>query len=432
MGLKTLLKKGRVPDQVKEVASAEGVDIETLKRGILKGEIVIPKNKKREGIKSIGIGYPLKTKVNANVGTSTDQEDKDLEVKKALVAKEAGADTVMDLSSGGNLLLIRREIIEKINIPLGTVPIYQAAIDAVKEGGGIINLTEDKIFAVIEEQAKDGVDFMTLHCGVTLDAFERLKIEGRVMDLVSRGGTFLLTWMLYNKKDNPLYTHFDRILDIAIEYDITLSLGDGFRPGAIADSSDRAQFHELRILGELTERAWERDVQVMIEGPGHIPINEIEMNVIMEKKFCHGAPFYVLGPLVTDVAPAHDHIVSAIGGAIAAFYGADFLCYVTPSEHLGIPGVEDVREGVIASRIAAHAGDIAKGVPGAADWDRDVSIARKRMDWERQFELIMDPDKAKKIRENVSPLTKDVCSMCGEYCAIKLLNDSLKEKQKGV
>lgn len=432
MGLKTLLKKGRVPDQVKEVASAEGVDIETLKRGILKGEIVIPKNKKREGIKSIGIGYPLRTKVNANVGTSTDQEDKDLEVKKALAAKEAGADTVMDLSSGGNLLLIRREIIEKINIPLGTVPIYQAAIDAVKEGDGIINLTEDKIFAVIEEQAKDGVDFMTLHCGVTLDTFERLKIEGRVMDLVSRGGTFLLTWMLYNKKDNPLYTHFDRVLDIAIEYDITLSLGDGFRPGAIADSSDRAQFHELRILGELTERAWERDVQVMIEGPGHIPINEIEMNVIMEKKFCHGAPFYVLGPLVTDVAPAHDHIVSAIGGAIAAFYGADFLCYVTPSEHLGIPGVEDVREGVIASRIAAHAGDIAKGVPGAADWDRDVSIARKRMDWERQFELIMDPDKAKKIRENVSPLIKDVCSMCGEYCAIKLLNNSLKEKQKGV
>ncbi len=428
MGLKTLLKKGRVPDQVKEVASAEGVDIETLKRGILKGEIVIPKNKKREGIKSIGIGYPLRTKVNANVGTSTDQEDKDLEVKKALAAKEAGADTVMDLSSGGNLLLIRREIIEKINIPLGTVPIYQAAIDAVKEGDGIINLTEDKIFAVIEEQAKDGVDFMTLHCGVTLDTFERLKIEGRVMDLVSRGGTFLLTWMLYNKKDNPLYTHFDRVLDIAIEYDITLSLGDGFRPGAIADSSDRAQFHELRILGELTERAWERDVQVMIEGPGHIPINEIEMNVIMEKKFCHGAPFYVLGPLVTDVAPAHDHIVSAIGGAIAAFYGADFLCYVTPSEHLGIPGVEDVHEGVIASRIAAHAGDIAKGVPGAADWDRDVSIARKRMDWERQFELIMDPDKAKKIRENVSPLINDVCSMCGEYCAIKLLNNSLKEK----
>ncbi|MCK4226632.1 phosphomethylpyrimidine synthase ThiC, partial [candidate division WOR-3 bacterium] len=254
------------------------------------------------------------------------------------------------------------------------------------------------------------------------------KIEGRVMDIVSRGGTFLVTWMLYNKKDNPLYTHFDRILDIAAEYEVTLSLGDGFRPGAIADSSDRAQFFELSILGELTERAWERDVQVMIEGPGHIPINEIEMNVQMEKELCHGAPFYVLGPIVTDVAPAYDHIVSAIGGALAASFGADFLCYVTPSEHLGIPGVKDVHEGVMASRIAAHAGDIAKGIKGAAEWDREVSIARKKRDWDRQFELIIDPDKAKEIRKKVAPHVEDVCSMCGEYCAIKLLNDALKKE----
>ena len=428
MGIKTLLKKGRIPEGVKEVADREGLDIEVLKLGILQGKIVIPRNKKRKNIKSIGIGYPLRTKVNANIGTSTDQIDKNLELKKAVAAEKAGTDTLMDLSTGGDISEIRREIIRKTHVPLGTVPIYQAAIEAAAEKGGMVNLTEDEIFEVIEEQARDGVDFMTLHCGVTLDTLKRLKIEGRVMDIVSRGGTFLVTWMLYNKKDNPLYTHFDRILDIAAEYEVTLSLGDGFRPGAIADSSDRAQFFELSILGELTERAWERDVQVMIEGPGHIPINEIEMNVQMEKELCHGAPFYVLGPIVTDVAPAYDHIVSAIGGALAASFGADFLCYVTPSEHLGIPGVKDVHEGVMASRIAAHAGDIAKGIKGAAEWDREVSIARKKRDWDRQFELIIDPDKAKEIRKKVAPHVEDVCSMCGEYCAIKLLNDALKKE----
>ncbi len=430
MRLITELKRGRVPEQIKEIASVERVDTEVIKKKVIEGKIVIPKNVKKGDIKAIGIGYPLKTKVNANIGTSTDQIDIDLEVKKAIAAEEAGADTVMDLSTGGNLSLVRREIIKNINIPLGTVPIYQAAIETVSEKGGIIHMTEDKIFDVIEEQAKDGVDFMTLHCGVTLDTFERLKIEGRVMDVVSRGGTFLLTWMLYNEKENPLYTNFDRILDIANEYDITLSLGDGFRPGAIADSSDRAQFHELRILGELTERAWDRDVQVMIEGPGHIPINEIQMNVEMEKKICRGAPFYVLGPIVTDIAPAYDHIVSAIGGAIASYYGADFLCYVTPTEHLGIPGIQDVREGVMTSRIAAHAGDIAKGIPGALDWDKEVSIARKKMNWDKQFELIIDQDKAKEIREKVKPEIFDVCSMCGEYCAIKLLNDAIKKGKK--
>lgn len=428
MGIKTLLKKGRIPEGVKEVADREGLDIEVLKLGILQGKIVIPRNKKRDNIKSIGIGYPLRTKVNANIGTSTDQIDKNLELKKAVAAEKAGTDTLMDLSTGGDISEIRREIIRKTHVPLGTVPIYQAAIEAAAEKGGMVNLTEDEIFEVIEEQARDGVDFMTLHCGVTLDTLKRLKIEGRVMDIVSRGGTFLVTWMLYNKKDNPLYTRFDRILDIAAEYEVTLSLGDGFRPGAIADSSDRAQFFELSILGELTERAWERDVQVMIEGPGHIPINEIEMNVQMEKELCHGAPFYVLGPIVTDVAPAYDHIVSAIGGALAASSGADFLCYVTPSEHLGIPGVKDVHEGVMASRIAAHAGDIAKGIKGAAEWDREVSIARKKRDWDRQFELIIDPDKAKEIRKKVAPHVEDVCSMCGEYCAIKLLNDALKKE----
>jgi phosphomethylpyrimidine synthase len=428
LGIITELKEGRIHSLVQKIAQIENVDLGILISGILEGKIVITKNEKREKVKPTGIGYPLTTKINANVGTSTDKPDIDFEVEKAILAEKAGADTIMDLSTGGDVRRIRKEILGKTTVPLGTVPVYQAAIEAVQKKGGIVHMTEERIFGVIEEQAEDGVDFMTLHCGVTLATFERLKNEGRVMDVVSRGGTFLLTWMLYNEKENPLYTNFDRILDIASDYDITLSLGDGFRPGAIEDSSDRAQFHELSILGELTKRAHERDVQVIIEGPGHIPINEIEMNVKMEKKICHGAPFYVLGPLVTDVAPGYDHIVSAIGGALAASYGADFLCYVTPSEHLGIPDLEDVKEGVIASRIAAHAGDIAKGISGAKDWDKEISIARKRMDWERQFELVIDAKKAKDVRNKQMPKIKEVCSMCGEFCAIKLLNDALKKK----
>jgi phosphomethylpyrimidine synthase len=429
LGLITDLKKGKVPSIVNKVADSENVHLDVLVESILDRKVIITKNEKRERVKPTGIGFPLTTKVNANVGTSTDKSDIDFEVEKAVLAEKAGADTIMDLSTGGDIKKVRKEILKKTNIPLGTVPIYQAAIEAVQEVGGIVYMTEERIFKVIEEQAEDGVDFMTLHCGVTQETFERLKNEGRIMDVVSRGGTLLLTWMLYNEKENPLYTNFDRILDIASEYDITLSLGDGFRPGAIEDSSDRAQFHELSILGELTMRAYKRDVQVMIEGPGHIPINEIEMNVKMEKKICHGAPFYVLGPIVTDVAPGYDHIVSAIGGAVAASYGADFLCYVTPSEHLGIPDLEDVEKGVIAARIAAHAGDIAKGVAGAKEWDREISLARKKMDWKRQFELVIDAKKAEETRNKMTPKIKEVCSMCGEFCAIKLLNDALKDKQ---
>jgi len=429
LGIITELKEGRTPSLVQKIADFEKVQLDVLIKGILERKTVITKNKKREKVKPTGIGFPLTTKVNANVGTSTDKSDITFEVKKAILAEKAGADTIMDLSTGGDIKKIRQEILKKTTIPLGTVPIYQAAIEAVQKKGGIIHMTENQIFEVIEEQAEDGVDFMTLHCGVTLETFKRLKNEGRVMDVVSRGGTLLLTWMLYHKKENPLYTNFDKILDIASDYDITLSLGDGFRPGAIEDSSDRAQFHELSILGELTKRAHERDVQVIIEGPGHIPINEIEMNVKMEKKICYGAPFYVLGPLVTDIAPGYDHIVSAIGGAVAAYYGADFLCYVTPSEHLGIPDLEDVEKGVIAARIAAHAGDIAKGIPGAKEWDKEISIARKKMDWERQFELVIDAEKAKETRNKMTPKIKEVCSMCGEFCAIKLLTDALKRNK---
>ena len=428
MGIIAELKKGEIPSIVHKVADSENIKPDILIENILDKKVIITKNNKRQGVKPTGIGFPLTTKVNANVGTSTDKSDINFEVEKAVLAEKAGADTIMDLSTGGDIKNIRKEILKKTNIPLGTVPIYQAAIEAVQEKGGIVQMTEEKIFRVIEEQAEDGVDFMTLHCGVTIETFERLRNEGRIMDVVSRGGTLLLTWMLYNEKENPLYTNFDRILDIASEYDITLSLGDGFRPGAIADSSDRAQFHELSILGELTMRAYKRDVQVIIEGPGHVPLNEIEMNVKMEKRICHGAPFYVLGPLVTDVAPGYDHIVSAIGGAVAASYGADFLCYVTPSEHLGIPDLEDVEKGVIAARIAAHAGDIAKGVSGAKEWDIEISRARKKMDWKRQFELVIDAKKAEETRSKMTPKIKEVCSMCGEFCAIKLLNDALKEK----
>ncbi len=428
MGIIAELKKGEIPSIVHKVADSENIKLDILIENILDKKVIITKNNKRQGVKPTGIGFPLTTKVNANVGTSTDKSDINFEVEKAILAEKTGADTIMDLSTGGDIKKIRKEILKKTNIPLGTVPIYQAAIEAVQEKGGIVHMTEEKIFRVIEEQAKEGVDFMTLHCGVTIETFQRLRNEGRIMDVVSRGGTLLLTWMLYNERENPLYTNFDRILDIASEYDITLSLGDGFRPGAIADSSDRAQFHELSILGELTMRAYKRDIQVIIEGPGHVPINEIEMNVKMEKRICHGAPFYVLGPLVTDVAPGYDHIVSAIGGAVAASYGADFLCYVTPSEHLGIPDLEDVEKGVIAARIAAHAGDIAKGVSGAKEWDREISRARKKMDWKRQFELVIDAKKAEETRSKMTPKIKEVCSMCGEFCAIKLLNDALKEK----
>jgi len=430
LGIITELKKGNTPDSVQKVANLENIDINVLSDAIIDGKVVITKNKKRKNVKPTGIGYPLKTKVNANVGTSTDKQDISYEIKKAIIAEKAGADTIMDLSTGGDIKNIRKRILKETNIPLGTVPIYQAAIESAERKNGIVNMTAEDIFKVIEEQAKNGVDFMTLHCGVTIETFKRLKNEGRTMDVVSRGGTMHLTWMLYNEKENPLYTNYDRILDIASEYDITLSLGDGFRPGAIEDSSDRAQFHELSTLGELTKRAHEKDVQVIIEGPGHIPINEIEMNVKMEKKICHGAPFYVLGPLVTDVTPGYDHIVAAIGGAIAASYGADFLCYVTASEHLGIPGPKDVKEGVIAARIAAHAADIAKGIPGAKEWDREISEARKKMDWERQFELVIDPKKARDTRNKLVPKNKEVCSMCGEFCSIKLLNEALKKTNK--
>jgi len=413
---------------MRAVAAQEQVDVEVLAERIAAGEVVLLKNNKHAIDKICGVGKGLRTKVNANLGTSSDVVDVELEVEKAKVAVAAGADTIMDLSSGGQLDDIRQAIMAAAPVPIGTVPIYQAAIEAAARRGGIVHMTVDDLFGVLERQAEQGVDFFTVHCGVTLSALERLRKEGRVTDIVSRGGSFHVTWMVANDRENPLYEHFDRLLALAKRYDITLSLGDGFRPGSLADATDRAQVQELITLGELAKVAWEEGVQVMIEGPGHLPLSEVEANVLLEKKLCHGAPFYVLGPLVTDVAPGYDHIVSAIGGAVAGAAGADFLCYVTAGEHLCLPTVEDVREGVIVARIAAHVADIAKALPGAATWDKAMARARKALDWERQMALAIDPEAVRRAREQSPPEQSDVCTMCGEYCALKLVSETLGHK----
>jgi phosphomethylpyrimidine synthase len=382
---------------------------------------VIPANINHKGLEPCGIGEGLRTKVNTNIGTSSDYGDVDTELEKLRVSLDCGADTVMDLSTGGDIAAIRRAIIANSLIPVGTVPIYQAGIEAIARHGAIVKMTVDDIFPTIEQHARDGVDFITVHCGVTQKAINRLKEEGRLTNVVSRGGTFLIGWMLHNDKENPLYEYYDRLLELAREFDVTLSLGDGLRPGSLADASDRAQMEELLTIGELVDRARQAEVQVMVEGPGHVPLNQIEANILLEKRICHKAPFYVLGPLVTDVASGYDHIVAAIGGAIAAAAGADYLCYVTPTEHLSLPDPDDVREGVIAARIAAHVADIVKGVKGAEEWDRNMSLARGNLDWEQQIKLSIDPAKAKEIHAR-HPTTGPGCSMCGDYCAIEMVN----------
>jgi phosphomethylpyrimidine synthase len=419
-----LARKGTVSPEIKHVAEKESVETDFIIHGLAAGEIAIPANINHTNLIPCGIGKGLRTKVNANIGTSSDFCDLSTELKKLQTAIEFGADTVMDLSTGGNISAIRRALMRASTVPVGTVPIYQAGIEAIENRGAIVNMTVDEIFAVIEEHAKDGVDFVTVHCGVTQESLARLKKQGRKTDIVSRGGAFLIGWMLHNDKENPLYQYYDRLLDLALEYDLALSLGDGLRPGCLADATDRAQIQELIILGELVERAREAGVQAMVEGPGHLPLNQIATNVQLEKSLCHGAPFYVLGPLVTDVGAGYDHITGAIGGAIAAAAGADFLCYVTPTEHLCLPGVQDVKEGVIASRIAAHAGDIAKGVKGAKEWDEQMSRARKSLDWKTQAELSLDPELSRQIHARI-PASGATCSMCGKYCAMAIVEKHL-------
>ncbi len=419
-----LARKGTVSPQMKHVAEREGVEVDFILEGVIKGKIVIPANVNHSNLELCGIGAGLRTKVNANIGTSSDFCDLNTELTKLRTAVDFGADAVMDLSTAGDISAIRRAILSASSVPVGTVPIYQAGIETIESRGAIVNMTTDDIFSAIREHAKDGVDFMTVHCGVTQASVARLKGHGRVTDIVSRGGAFLIGWMLHNERENPLYECYDRLLDLALEYDFTLSLGDGLRPGCLADATDAAQVEELIILGELAGRAREAGVQAMIEGPGHLPLDQVASNVQLEKCLARGAPFYVLGPLVTDVGAGYDHITAAIGGAIAASAGADFLCYVTPSEHLSLPTVEDVKHGVIASRIAAHAGDIVKGVKGAREWDEQISRARKALDWKSQASLSMDPELSQQIHSKI-PVDGATCSMCGRYCAMAIVEKYL-------
>ena len=423
-------RKGNITPEMEAVARAEGVGLDHIIEGVANGTIVITINARHASITPLGIGRGLRTKINANIGTSKDRMSIEDEIEKLKVAVSAGADAVMDLSTGGPIIEIRKEILKHSTVAIGTVPIYQAAVETVGEGRPIVQMAPEMLFRVIEEQAEEGVDFVTVHCGVTMGSIERLKRQGRIMDVVSRGGAFHLEWIIYNEAENPLYTQYDRLVEIAKKYDMTLSLGDGMRPGCLADATDRAQIEELITLGELRDVALEAGVQVMIEGPGHVPINQVETNMKIQKELCKGAPFYVLGPLVTDVAPGYDHITSAIGGAIAGAAGADFLCYVTPSEHLRLPDLEDVREGVIASRIAAHAADIAKGVKGAIECDKEMSRRRKALDWKGQIELSINPERARKLRESSMPKESDVCTMCGEFCSMKGVSQYLKKEVK--
>jgi len=419
-----LARKGIISPQMRLVAEREGIEAEFICQGVAGGTIVIPSNIKHTNLIPQGIGQGLKTKVNANIGTSSDFGNVDTELEKLRVAIDCGADTVMDLSTGGDISAIRRAIIASSHLPVGTVPIYQAGIEAIARHGAIVKMTADDLFSAIEEHARDGVDFVTVHCGITQSAVDRLRQQGRVADVVSRGGAFLIGWMLHNERENPLYEYYDRLLELARQFDVTLSLGDGMRPGCLADATDRAQVEELLTLGELVQRAQQAEVQVMVEGPGHLPLNQIEANVRLQKSICKGAPFYVLGPLVTDIAAGYDHITGAIGGAIAAAAGTDFLCYVTPAEHLSLPDPEDVKQGVIASRIAAHAADIVKGVKGAQEWDRKMSVARKKLDWEEQVRLSLDPELSRRVHSKHASASA-ACSMCGEFCAMALMEKFL-------
>jgi len=413
-------RQGKITEEIEESAKEEHIDTEILRQSIADGTVVLIRNTNHKNAKLVAIGKNLKTKVNANIGTSMDYCNIKEELKKVEVAIEAGTDTIMDLSTGGDLDLIRKMIIEHSTVPVGTVPIYQAVVEILREGKTIPDLDESKILDVIRRHLESGVDFITVHCGLLLRAVKRMENTGRIMNVVSRGGSFLVNWMRVHNQENPFYTYYDRILEIAKEFDVTLSLGDGLRPGCIHDSTDGLQVDELLVHGELRDRAVEAGVQVMVEGPGHIPLSEISANVLMEKRICKGAPFYVLGPLPTDIAPGYDHITSAIGGAIAASAGADFLCFVTPSEHLRLPIIEDIREGVIATRIAAHIGDIEKGYPQASERDDSMAYARQERNWERMFTLSIDPVRAKEFYHSRPAHSQDACTMCGDLCSMKL------------
>ena len=413
-------KNNKLTGLMKTIAKKEGVNPHTLLRNIKNGSLVILKNASRHLKNPCAVGMGVSTKINANIGTSTDKFKVKDELKKLEVCMKYGADAVMDLSVGGDLKKIRREVVKNSSLPVGTVPVYELAVNARRNKMDLLAFDYKEMLDTLEGQARDGIDFFTIHAGVTRKSAEILRKNKRVLGIVSRGGAIVASWMNFHKKENPFFEHFDKIIDIAYKYDIVLSLGDGMRPGSILDANDKAQFAELKILGELALRARKRNVQVMIEGPGHVPLDKIKENVILEKRLCHNAPFYVLGPLVTDIASGYDHINASIGGALAASFGADFLCYVTPAEHLRHPSLSDVKEGIIASRISAHAADIFKGNKRSIDKDRQISLARKERNWTKQVRLSIDPCKAKEYRESSRPLDNEVCTMCGGYCPIKL------------
>ncbi len=416
---------GVITPQMREVATKEFVDANTLRELIAQGKVVIPANVKHETLCPQGIGQGLRTKINVNIGVSNDCCNMELELQKAIAAQRLQAEAIMDLSCFGKTKEFRKRLLQQTSAIIGTVPIYDAVGYHDKD---LADLKVADFLKVVEEHAKDGVDFMTIHAGLNRSTVERIKKNKRLTNIVSRGGSLLFAWMEVNNAENPFYEHFDELLAICHEYDVTLSLGDACRPGSINDATDSSQIEELIVLGELTKRAWQSQVQVMIEGPGHMPLNEIAANMILQKKLCHGAPFYVLGPLVTDVAPGYDHITSAIGGAIAASNGADFLCYVTPAEHLRLPTLEDMKEGIIAVRIAAHAADLVKGIPNAKQWDDKMSEARAKVDFAAMIDLAIDPDKARKYREENMPKQQETCTMCGKMCAMKTMNQILNNQ----
>ena len=412
-------RKGILTKELLAVAQKEQMEPEKLVKLVAAGQVVIPANKCHTCLDPNGIGSALRTKINVNLGTSRDLNDLDMELQKVNDAVAMGAESIMDLSSFGDTQKFRRKLTAECPAIIGTVPIYDAVVYYHKP---LREITSEEWLQIAEMHAKDGVDFLTIHVGINKNTAERFKKMKRLTNIVSRGGSIIFAWMEMTGQENPFYEHFDRLLDICQEYDVTLSLGDACRPGCLEDATDVSQLEELLTLGELTRRAWEKNVQVMIEGPGHMPLDQIAANMKIQQSVCKGAPFYVLGPLVTDVAPGYDHITAAIGGAIAASAGASFLCYVTPAEHLRLPNRDDVKEGIIASRIAAHAADIAKGIPGAKEWDRKMAQARARLDWEEQFSLAIDPEKARRYRAGSKPEKEDTCSMCGNFCAVKNMN----------
>lgn len=418
-------RKGICTDEMFAVAEKEQMDPQELMGLMAEGKVIIPCNRLHTCIEPNAIGSMLKTKINVNLGTSRDWKDIDMELEKVQDAVRMGAESIMDLSSFGDTRKFRRKLTEECPAMIGTVPIYDAVVYYHKP---LKEITSEEWIKIVEMHAQDGVDFMTIHVGINKNTAQRFKENKRLTNIVSRGGSIIFAWMEMTGEENPFYEHYDRILEICREYDVTMSLGDACRPGCIEDASDISQIEELITLGELTRRAWEKDVQVMIEGPGHMPLDQIAANMKIQQTICKGAPFYVLGPLVTDVAPGYDHITAAIGGAVAAASGASFLCYVTPAEHLRLPDVNDVKEGIIAAKIAAHAADIAKGVKGAKDWERAMSTARKNLDWDGMFELAIDSEKARTYRESARPEKEDTCSMCGNFCAVKNMNRILEGK----